>query len=372
MAQPVTIAIPCYKRGVMLEQCLKSIRGQDYGGNIDLLVVEDGRDGGLTEGVAFNFGARYFSIPRFDSYPEFQSVAKLWNHCILLSRTEALIMQSCDIVYKSPNLVADLVAKLESSLEVHASPLVEILDRAGVWGGDYYNHPTEGCRPGWVFGGAPHIFRKSQLLAMGGYDQRFYGYGHEDDYFFYLLGKNGLHHEYVTTATAAHLWHERPLFEPTTGYANRSLMRLFTTEVESDFRAPIANREPIVSLAPALPIDTLVAAGLGECFDEDYQRWAKDWLGGKRNVDDTFSFGRTIASGKSPYAQIGEMILESAWATLRQAECMVAQHRAIGKEQLAWAARCFQCGDIHRAWSARAQLRAGTLIQENIDASERA
>lgn len=363
--------MPCYKRGLMLEKCLQSIREQDYDGNIELMVVDDGRDG-ITEGVAFNFGARYYSIPRFEAYPEFQSVAKLWNHCILLCHTEALIMQSCDIVYDSPNLVSDLVAKLESDATVHASPLVRILDRAGAWGGDYYNHPSEGCRPGWVFGGAPHIFRKSQLVKMGGYDQRFFGYGHEDDYFFYLLAKNGLHHEYVTTATASHLWHERPAFEPTTGYANRSLMRLFVMEVEGDFRAPKANGEPIATFSLPLPIDTFVAAGLTESLGETYDGWARAWLAGNRNVDETFDVGRTVANQGNATSEIGEMILESAWATLRAAECMVAQHRAIAKPDLAWAQRCHECGNIHRAWAARAQLRAGALIGEREHASERA
>ena len=58
----VSIAFPCWNRGVLLAETLASIRKQNYPASLELVVVESGNDD-QTEKVAQDFGAKV-SSPR--------------------------------------------------------------------------------------------------------------------------------------------------------------------------------------------------------------------------------------------------------------------------------------------------------------------
>ena len=350
---PVTIAMPCYKRGgPILEKVLASIARQKPA---EILIVEDDYDGGETRRLALDFGARYIHIPRAQDWPEFQSVSKLWNICINASENEFLIMQSSDVVHESPNVIDELVKKVLGRGEVTATALVRQLAEDGSFI-NWYNHPTEPGRPGWVFGGAPHIFRPYQLRKMGGYEELFYGYGHEDDFFFYLLKKNGYRHEYVESAVTAHQWHERPHPENISAYANRSLIHLLVEEVEAGRRRPVANAEGLPDVAYFYTLTSLVSDGCrkepGPAMD-----WARNWLErGIRDADIVLQARNELErQGLTGMVLLAEAVL----ADIRILQCMGAA--ALPGKPDGWMSHCNRSAMIHSAWRNRAAWKASEL-----------
>jgi glycosyltransferase involved in cell wall biosynthesis len=360
----VTISFPCWNRGRELRVTLESIKRQNY--PVELVVVEDGDDG-LTEALAAEYGAKYIRRERTESYPIFQNIASLWNLCMKHSTGDILILQTAEVLHESENVIAELVARVEGKPKVLATPLIKDLAPDGSFAG-WYNHPTEGSRPGWISGAGPHAFRKSEMAEIGGYEEEFYGYGGEDNYLFYLLRKNGWSIEYVESAVCAHQWHERVKYEPVTGYANRSLTNILIMEIEDGTRLPLANKEPL-RFDPAIEeeqITAAVTAALNLPMSRTFKSWAVDfWLSGNKNPDLTFIYQRDIANeGMGKVSLIGEMITEAAWAFIRAHEAYHVADTAKCDGKLIWSARAERCGDIDATWASRALARAHKLMEE--------
>lgn len=365
-----SIAFPCWSRGRELRVTLESIKRQDY--PVELVVVEDGNDG-LTEALAKEYGAKYIRRERTESYPIFQNIASLWNLCMKESSGDIVILQTAEVLHESiallpltasPNVIAELVARVESKPKVLATPLIKDLAPDGSFAG-WYNHPREGSRPGWISGAGPHAAYREALLELGGYDENFYGYGGEDNYWFYLLRKNGWSIEYVESAVCAHQWHERVKYEPVTGYANRSLTNILIMEIEDGVRLPLANKEPLRFYAAIE--EEQIAGAISVALNsfpmtKTFKSWAVEWINGNRNPDITFVYQRNIANeGLGGIYEIGEMITESAWAFVRAQE---AYKEASLTPDEKWAARAERCGDIDATWASRALARAWKLMGE--------
>jgi hypothetical protein len=266
------------------------------------------------------------------------------------------------VLHESENVIADLVQRVESGEKILATPLIKDLNQDGSFAG-WYNHPSEGSRPGWVSGAGPHAFRKSQMEQIGGYEELYYGYGGEDNFWLYLLGKNGWKIEYVESAVCAHQWHERPKYEPTTGYANRSLTNILVMEIDEGKREPIANKQllevydsPTVREFLAVLADTKELP-MSKAFTKWRDRWASTYF---MHVDDLFVVQRTVANeGLGKMSEIGEMITESAWASMREVEARRVASLAYGT----WAQRALHCADIHATWAHHSLKKAKQLIQ---------
>jgi hypothetical protein len=359
----VSIAFPCWRRGALLEKTLDSIRRQKYPGPLELIVVEE-EDDGYTKKVAEAFGAKYIHNPRLEPYPVFQSITELWNLCLHACTGEIAILQTAEVLHESSTVIEELVLTVDAGSKILATPLIKDLAQDGSFAG-WYNHPREGSRPGWVSGAGPHAFRRQEMLEIGGYEELFYGYGHEDDYLFHLLRLNGWSIEYVDTITCAHQWHERIKFEDTTGYANRSLIRTLIMEIEDGKRKPVANRQPLeYEIGPGHPeIRDAVLQALALPMSETYKRWVEHcWLGGDQNVDLTFVAQRTIANeGQGILSQIGEMVLEAAWARQRADEAFKVSRST---DLPSWSGRARICGYIHETWASRSIARARKLMEE--------
>jgi len=359
----VSIAFPCWRRGALLEKTLCSIRRQKYPGKLDLIVVEE-EDDGYTKQVADSFGAHYIHNPRLEPYPVFQSITELWNLCLHACTGEIAILQTAEVLHESESVIECLVRMVETREKTLAVPLIKDLGQDGAFQG-WYNHPREGSRPGWVSGAGPHAFRRQEMLEIGGYEELFYGYGHEDDYLFYLLRRNGWEIKYVEDSICAHQWHERIKFEDTTGYANRALIRILTMEIEDGERRPLANRQELQfnPWANYEELNDVIYQTLKFPMGETYKNWVDHcWLRGAQNVDLTFVSQRTIANeGRGDISLLGEMVLECAWAIKRSEEAFkVAQ----GTSLPAWGARAARCGMIQRTWASRSLAKARKLIAE--------
>jgi hypothetical protein len=357
VSSSVSIAFPCWHRGILLGKTLETIMRQKY--PVELVVVEDGDDQ-ITEGTAAFFGAKYIRRERTEAYPIFQNIASLWNLCMKESSGDILILQTAEVLHESENVIADLVARVESKPKVLATPLIKDLAPDGSFQG-WYNHPTEGSRPGWVSGAGPHAAYREQLLE---YDSRYYGYGGEDNYWFYLLRKNGWSIEYVESAVCAHQWHERVKYEPVTGYANRALTNILIREIEDGERQPLPNGPPIKIDTSTVERDVTNAvtdALRTQQMTMTFKAWATEWLNGNRNPDITFVYQRNIANeGIGGVYEIGEMISEAAWAIVRaeEAHCV-----ALSAPDENWAKRAKERADITHTWAARALARARKLME---------
>jgi hypothetical protein len=354
----VSIAFPCWNRGTLIGQTLHSILKQRYPGPLELVIVESGKDG-LTGNAAISFGAKYLSLPR-ESFPVFQSITELWNACLHACTNEIVLLQCAEVKHESSTVIEDLVVRVLGGNKILATPLIKDLNQDGSFNG-WYNHPREGSRPGWVSGAGPHAFRRTQMLDFGGYCELFFGYGHEDDAFFYMLRKNGWSIEYVESAICAHQWHERTQFEPITGYANRSLIRLLTTEIEDGTRKPLPNEPLTIYQSPTIQefLDVLVETEqlpMSKRFTEWRDCWAST---GIMHADDLFVVQRDVANeGLGKVSEIGEMILESSWASMRETEAILAAIYTHGQ----WKERITRCAKIHATWAHLSLQRAKRLI----------
>ena len=59
----IAVIIPAYNEGKYLASCLSSLKGQDYRGNYEIIVVDNGSTDGTAE-IARSFGARLISCPQ--------------------------------------------------------------------------------------------------------------------------------------------------------------------------------------------------------------------------------------------------------------------------------------------------------------------
>ena len=254
------------------------------------------------------------------------------------------------------------MTRVLSGNKILATPLIKDLNQDGSFNG-WYNHPREGSRPGWVSGAGPHAFRREEMLEIGGYEEMFFGYGHEDDFWFHILRKNSWTTQYVESAVCAHQWHNRPIFEPTTGYANLSLIHILTMEIDDGTREPLANKQPLtIRKSPTVDeILLLVAETENLPMSDNFRQWKKEYIFGNMHVDDLFVWQRTIANEKlGKVAEIGEMITESTWAIMRESEARKVAAMAYGT----WAQRASRCADIHATWAALSLDKAKRLIAE--------
>ena len=361
----VSIAFPCWRRGILLEKTLLSIQKQNYPGELEIIVVET-EDDGYTKTVASAFGAIYINYPRIEPYPIFQSITEMWNTCLRNCTKEIVILQCAEVLHESQFVIQNLVSCISERERILATPLIKDLAEDGSFE-NWANHPREGSRPGWVSGAGPHAFRRKEILEIGGYEEMFYGYGHEDDYLFYVLRKNGWEIRYVEEAVCAHQWHPRMIFEPITGYANRALIRIFYTEIESGVRKPVMNAGPLI-LASDIGEEniaewiTMACSKLG--MSDTFKVWAHCWNAGDRRPDEIFVAQRIIADEKLGLpSQVGEMITEAAWATIRAHEAGIAESNALRDNMPHWATRVHRCKEIQLTWASRAIGTASQLIE---------
>lgn len=348
--------MPTWRRAEYLPKTLESIRRQNYPKLAEVVVVNSGYDGD-THRIADELGCRYSEIDR-DPYPQFQNIAKHWNSCVARSIGEIVILQTAEVVHESENVIADLVSFVVSGPKRVGTGLLRNLDKNDQFV-DWYNHPAEGSRPGWKSGAGPIAIKRGAYHTIGGFEETFYGYGHEDDFFYYCLNKNGFDVQYVPTAVCGHRDHPRMPFEVITCQANRCLLRTLWTEIEDGKRFPLANYEPpIVRPLPESPdiaafCNKAISLGAGQTFAKWYQAERTS----PQTPEDTFVVHREIANEKpgGTLNQMCEMLVESVWAAKMH---NIAIAEAMSGVEPRWEQRCFTSAQRMASWSAVAYGKA--------------
>jgi glycosyltransferase involved in cell wall biosynthesis len=238
----VSIVITAFKRPKQLERTLESIRSQKYQGDLEIIITEHGNDGN-TDRIARDFGAKYTSVPRTD-LPAFQNPARIHNIGIRAATKDIVILQGAEVKYTGTNDIANLTAPLVEDRYAVRSACVRAMDHLGGFE-EWYSHPTEGRRAGWIVNFCLAVHR-NLLLQIQGFEESITGYGYEDDFLMFCLRKAGGRVDYVTTVTAEHQWHDRSsyvFYEGFTGAGSPGHVRLeqLFADVQSGAIPPVAN-----------------------------------------------------------------------------------------------------------------------------------
>ncbi len=203
MIPDVSIILSCYRRGKQLRKTLESIESQDM--KPEIIVVEDGDDG-ITQTIAREFGAKFFRKKRAD-LPAFQNPSRVHNIGIRQATGNVVILQGGEVKYETKTKAVSRLVEMAASGPYYVSPLVASRDRDGKFL-EWYSHPSDGSRAGWIINFCLAVQRK-YLMAIGGFEESYTGYGFEDSQLMFCLEQSKLKAKYDETIVATHQWHSR-------------------------------------------------------------------------------------------------------------------------------------------------------------------
>lgn len=204
MSMSVSIIMTPWNRTRLLSNTLDSIFRQRYP-DLQIIVVEDRPTEFSTEALCHKHGLEYAC--RKSSFEEWTNPAALLNYGLKRAKGEIIILQNAECKYETEDGIARLVSDVERDEMVSTVPLVQSLDEQGRFI-QWFSHPTDQERAGWISYFCQAI-RRSQVLRIGGFDEIFNGYGHEDDLFEFRLRKNGIKFKYAENVLVSHQWHKR-------------------------------------------------------------------------------------------------------------------------------------------------------------------
>src|ERR1700691_3776927 len=101
----------------------------------------------------------------------------------------------------------NLVAPLVETPSAVRSACVKAMNQDGSFQ-EWYSHPTEGRRAGWIVNFCLAISRRI-LLEIQGFEESIEKYGYEDDMLMFCLRKKSSNVGYVDNVVVEHQWHDR-------------------------------------------------------------------------------------------------------------------------------------------------------------------
>lgn len=201
MNPEVSICMCSYRRAPLLRRTLESIAEQRFP-SLEVVVCEDGDDGGATRAVCEEFGARYFQRKNRPDQP-YSNPAAPFNIAIRRARGEILILQNPECRHAAPDVIERLAAphRSESHLAVFAAVMaLDVVGNQLLW----YCHPRYSARPFFFCGSV----RREHVWRIRGFDEDFTGYGYDDDFFALCLNSVGVRFVFRDDVPVEHQWHE--------------------------------------------------------------------------------------------------------------------------------------------------------------------
>lgn len=201
----VSVAMVAFHRHLQLRNTLETFLWQTRKPD-QIVIVEDGYDGGATESVCREFAERLpvqYVCRRNRPNVVFSNAAIPRNIGIRQSTGDVLIVQNAEVRFTKPTDLANVITPTESDPTVSTCAPCEALDSSG-------RHQQWYCNP--EFPNYNHFcqaFRRDQLIALGGFDEAFRGYGYEDDEFRYRFNRIGTRAIYARDVLTQHQWHEQ-------------------------------------------------------------------------------------------------------------------------------------------------------------------
>jgi len=316
---------------------------QQYAGPLEVIIAEDGDDGGLVASIARQYKVNHLSVPRsaplesgrrqyWTKNPPFGNLPVLRNRGIAAASHGVIIFQDAEVKHDTA-VIEELATQVADNPQILVNCSMKMEDdmTGSTW--HWRSHPTEPPCPHWPHVGTPNCIQKQTVLGMGGFEETMAGYGYDDDYFFNLLRKNKIEIRMTANSVATHQWHTGVVYDYPTGRANRALCSRLCHEIDRGLRPPIANlrsREVMDSIFPVINREVLeplikrfIVVGPPppghfrnmneENAPPEFKDWATNWLSGKN--DEHGDAAREMAE-KMMLANNGPavMLAESVWA----------------------------------------------------------
>ena len=284
------VIIYCKGREKQFEQTLLSIERQKYK-PLEIVVVEDGDDGGVAASLCTRFGARHLRFPRssapvdsgrsqyWTANPPFGNLPVQRNRGIKACSYDILMWHDSEVKHDN-NVIEELARSVERDPKLLVSAMMQNEDGKG--GVRWNRHPSLN-EPNSASISSVNAIQRKSLLDIGGFEELFNGYGSDDDFSFFMWRRN-FKVEYSHEASATHQWHEGVPFDYPTGRANRAIFFRLRHEIEKGLRPPMANYNSSDVLDSAFStmnremLNTIVRkiAG-GNCIPE-FKEWANRWI----------------------------------------------------------------------------------------------
>lgn len=202
--KPVSVVMTSYKRAPLLRRTLGSIVRQFPSGETmpEIIVVEDGDDGGETKSICKTYGVDYMQRKnRPDLIWSNPSIPA--NIGLRKASGDVIIFQSAEVMHVG-NLVKELSNRVDGNNAVLPSVMALDVDgRDEQW----YVHGIYKRRP-YFFCGA---MKAKWFKELRGLDEDFKLGGYEDDDFASRLTHSGVRIEYADDLLALHQWHTHGL-----------------------------------------------------------------------------------------------------------------------------------------------------------------
>lgn len=198
----ISIVMTAWKRAHLLRPTLESIRLQPVSEELEIIVVEDGYDGGATREACHDFSALYIQRKR---RPElrYSNPAVPINLGLRAAAGDVILLQNAECRHDAPDVIERLVAPVREDENAVTFAQVQALGPDGsflTWYlHDKFRHEA------FFFCGAA---RREVFHNLRGFDEEFVGYGYDDTAFGWLLGVNGYKLLY-TDVPVSHQWHEQ-------------------------------------------------------------------------------------------------------------------------------------------------------------------
>jgi len=197
-----SIIMTAYRRADLLANTLESIYRQTFK-DFEVIVVEDGDDGGAIRQLCERYGLRYFQRK---NRPDvlFSNPAIPTNIGIRRAEGEVVIIQNAECLHHSPELIEALTAphRTEKNLAVFASVSARSPDGTH-W--HWYVHPEKDCRK------RPFFFcgsvRREHIWRVQGLCEALPAYGYDDDILALQLQRIGVKFCFPGDIIAHHQWH---------------------------------------------------------------------------------------------------------------------------------------------------------------------
>ena len=219
MNNKVSILLPTYKREHLLKWGLWSLAGQNITYDYEIIVLNDGIHDG-TEELVNSYQDRLnvkhvFTGHRNLIKEEWRCPSFCLNIGVKQSEGDILIF-SCPEMYHLNNTI-DIIAK---GVVENPRSMVIPLGKDDLNPGTFLNYVNDhnGDFDQNLFDTAPKVatiypflmgFMKSEIMAIGGYDEKMVGTCYDDTDLTYRLKRNGITYAEKLDAKAIHLYHPR-------------------------------------------------------------------------------------------------------------------------------------------------------------------
>jgi glycosyltransferase involved in cell wall biosynthesis len=204
----VSVVLTAYNRSALLAASLAALSAQTLK-DFEVIVVDDGNDDGETFRAVREAGARYIPTGRGE-FEGWRNPAIACNVGFQEARGDVIVYQCGDIRFTNPqnleNLVFPVFQQTTSGARVVTMSPCKRLKQDGSFD-RWHLHATHARQPLLGTGSA---FEASLVRELGGFDERFTGWGYEDFDLMWRMERSGaklmiLSEEFVLTE---HPWHE--------------------------------------------------------------------------------------------------------------------------------------------------------------------